>query len=222
MIAFAVVRADLDKLTRCALPGLRRAAEPDSAFAEVTEAHSMCSAYNEVLDAFREADDLEALALLHEDVELLDDDFCARVRAAFARAPRAAVLGVVGALGVQSLRWWEGAGRGRVAETRGLVDFGGGSHAVETVDGLLMVLSSWAVANLRFDEERFDAFHGYDADLCFQARAAGRDVRVEELAAFHHTKGGYGDVAAFVRADAAWRAKWLGGPVSSAAASGRR
>ena len=221
VIAFASVVGSPETFARCAGAGLRRAAEPDSPLAELTEARSMTSAANEVLDAFAPVDGLEALVLLHEDAELLDRDFCARVRHAFARAPRAAVLGVVGARGVGSLRWWEGEGFGHVSESRGVADFGGGSHAVDTVDGLLLVLSRWAVRNLRFDEERYDAFHGYDADLCFQARAAGREVRVEELRVFHHTKGGYGDEAAFLRADEAFRTRWAHMLPSSPPPAGR-
>ena len=74
-----------------------------------------------------------------------------------------------------------------------------------------MVLSPWAVANLRCDTERFTGFHAYDADLCFAARAAGRRVVAADLGVFHHTKGGYGDEAAFARADAAFREKWSAG-----------
>jgi hypothetical protein len=127
-----------------------------------------------------------------------------------------AVVGAIGARGVTSLAWWEGKGFGRAIETRGVVDFGGGSHDVDSVDGLLMALSPWAARELRFDDQSFTGFHGYDADICFQARAAGRRVVVEELALVHHTKGGYGDMAAFKRCDSAFRAKWFGAaaPVS--------
>ena len=207
MIAFAVVVADEAKFARCVRPGLALAGEPDSILVEATTDHSIFVAYNEVLDALRDRDDLEALVLMHEDVEILDPGFCAKVRARVAE-PDVAVVGVVGATGVTSLSWWEGEGRGRVAETRGMVDFGGGAHDVDTVDGLMMVLSPWTIRNLRFDDERFSGFHGYDADLCFQARAAGKRVVVEELSVFHHTKGGYGDLEAFRRTDATWRAKW--------------
>jgi GT2 family glycosyltransferase len=109
---------------------------------------------------------------------------------------------------VTSLAWWEGQGFGRVLESRGLVDFGGGAHDVDSVDGLLMVLSPWAVRTLRFDERSFHGFHGYDADICFQARAAGKRVVVEELAVVHHTKGGYGDLEAYRACDRAFAAKW--------------
>jgi hypothetical protein len=64
------------------------------------------------------------------------------------------------------------------------------------------------VRNTRCDTATFTGFHAYDVDLCFQARAAGREVHVAEFPHFHHTKGGYGDVGAWSAADAAFRAKW--------------
>ena len=76
------------------------------------------------------------------------------------------------------------------------------------LDGLCLVLSPWAIQHLRFDESAFDGFHGYDSDICLQARAAGRRVRVTDLPLMHHTHGGYGDAAAYARASAAFAAKW--------------
>jgi hypothetical protein len=213
MIAFAVCVGSEDKYRQFAQPGLVSTCEADSPLAEVTTDSSIFTAYNEVLDAFADHDDLEALVLLHEDVEIVDSEFCAKVRAALAD-PDVAVVGVIGALGVTSLAWWKGDGRGRCLETRGLVDFGGGRHDVDSVDGLLLVLSPWAVRNLRFDDEGFTGFHGYDADICFQARAAGKRVVVEDIAVVHHTKGGYGDMQAYAACDAAFRAKW-GLPVAA-------
>jgi hypothetical protein len=207
MIAFAACVGSEEKFRTLAQPGLRLACEPDSLVAEVTTGSSIFSAYNEVLDAFAERDDLEALVLLHEDLEIVDSDFCGKVRGRLAD-PGVAIVGVIGARGVSGLAWWEGEGRGRCLESRGLVDFGGGAHDVDTVDGLLMALSPWAVRNLRFDEQRFSGFHGYDADLCFQARAAGKRVVVDEIGVVHHTKGGYGDMEAYAACDRAFRAKW--------------
>jgi len=207
MIAFAACVGSEEKFRTLAQPGLRLACEPDSLVAEVTTGSSIFSAYNEVLDAFAERDDLEALVLLHEDLEIVDSDFCGKVRRRLAD-PDVAIVGVIGGRGVGGLAWWEGEGRGRCLESRGLVDFGGGAHDVDTVDGLLMALSPWAVRNLRFDEQRFSGFHGYDADLCFQARAAGKRVVVDEIGVVHHTKGGYGDMEAYAACDRAFRAKW--------------
>ena len=217
MIAFAACVGSADKFRHYALPGIRLAAEPDSLVAEAATDRSIFAAYNEVLDAVGGRDDLEALVLLHEDTEIVDPGLGAKLRHRLSD-PGVAVVGPIGARAVTSLRWWEGEGRGRVRETRGLVDFGGGVHDVDVLDGLMLVLSPWAVRTLRFDEERFSGFHGYDADICLQARAAGRRVVVDELAVVHHTKGGYGDEAAFRRADELWRAKWLGtGPAAPTA-----
>ena len=44
---------------------------------------------------------------------------------------------------------------------------------VDTLDGQLLVLSPWAVRNVRFDESLLLG-HGYDLDFCLQVRAAGR------------------------------------------------
>jgi hypothetical protein len=210
MFVFATCVGSEQTYRTRALPGLRTVVEPDSLLIEATaDRGSIFAAYDEVLDAVAGLDGVEALVLMHEDVELLDPAFCATVRSRFAATPDAAVLGAVGADRVSSLAWWEGRGAGHVVETRGTVDFGRHPCPVDTVDGLLMVLSPWAVAHLRYGEGHPPGFHGYDAELCFAARAAGRSVWVERLPLIHHTKGGYGDVDAYARADAAFRARWF-------------
>jgi glycosyl transferase family 2 len=216
MIAFATCVASQDKFAAFAGPGLRRAMEPDSMLAELTADRSIHEAYNEAFEYFAGVDGLEALVLLHEDTELLDDDFCQRVRAALAD-PTVALVGPIGARGVPGLAWWEGAIAGRVVETRGIVSGPTDPPDVDSLDGLLMVLSPWAVKNLRCDTTTFTGFHAYDVDLCFQARAADRRVVVAELNAFHHTKGGFGDTQAWERADTAFRAKWNLSPTGPAA-----
>jgi hypothetical protein len=207
VIAFAACIADRDKLARYALPGLRRAMEPGSAFAELETTTSIHEVYNEALEHFAPVEDLEALVLLHEDVELFDPDFCSLVRAALAD-PEVAIVGAVGARGVRSLAWWEGEMAGRVDESRGRIDHGFADVRVDSVDGLLLVLSPWAVRHLRFDTETFSGFHAYDVDICFSARAAGKRVVVADLPLMHHTKGGYGDKAVWDAANAAFQAKW--------------
>ena len=211
MIAFAACVGTPAKLAAYAAPGLRRVMESDSVFAELTTDRSIHEAYNEALGHFADLPGLEALVLLHEDTELLDTDFCARVRALL-RDPSVAIAGAIGASGVRSLRWWEAAIAGRAAEPRGVVAGARAPCDVDSLDGLLLVLSPWAVTSLRCDTDRFTGFHGYDADLCFAARAAGRRVVVGDFEVFHHTNGGYGDEAAFAAADAAFREKWSASP----------
>jgi glycosyl transferase family 2 len=215
VIAFAACVGSPDKLAAFGSPGLRLAMEPDSVFAQLTTTTSIHEAYNEALDHFARCDDLEALVLLHEDVEILDSAFCARVRAALAD-PRVAIAGPIGARGVSSLAWWDGEIVGAVNETRGLIAGDASDPDVDALDGLMLVLSPWAVRTLRCDTRTFTGFHAYDLDLCFSARAAGRAVRVAPLTVFHHTKGGYGDVAAWRAANAAFAAKWALAPAAAA------
>jgi hypothetical protein len=224
VIAFAACIADRDKFARFALPGLRRAMEPGSPFAALSTTTSIHEAYNEALDHFATVDGLEALVLLHEDVELFDPAFGSIVRTALAE-PDVAIVGAIGARGVRSLAWWEGEMVGCVAESRGQIDHGFADVEVDAVDGLLLVLSPWAVRNLRFDTDTFCGFHAYDVDLCFSARAAGRRAIVANVPLMHHTKGGYGDKAVWDAANAAFQAKWglgPGVPEAGATASCRR
>jgi SAM-dependent methyltransferase len=213
VIAYATCVADPEKYETICLPGLRRVARPEDLLIEAEHDSSIFAAYNEVLDAVRERDDLEALVLLHEDTEVIDADFRERLHSHLAE-PDVAVVGAVGARGIEGLSWWEGECFGRVLESRGIVDFGGGTHDVDMVDGLVMALSPWAVRNLRFDDETYDGFDAYDVDLCAQARAAGKRVLVTELPIVHrHSRVGYerasSDGGSFERNDAVFRAKWL-------------
>ena len=52
-------------------------------------------------------------------------------------------------------------------------------------------------------------FHGYDADICFAARAAGKRVVVETFELTHQTKGGFGDYSEFCRNNEVFRSKWI-------------
>lgn len=232
VIAFAACVADAEKFRTIAAPGLRTATEPDSVVAEAETTTSIFEAYNEILDAVRDRDDLEALVLLHEDTEILDPGFCTKVREVLADES-VAVVGVVGGRGGSTLAWWDAPVKaGRVTETRGVIDFGTrGVVDVDAVDGLLMVLSPWAVRELRFDTDTFTGFDAYDADICAQARAAGKRVVVAELEVAHrHTRTGTSrtdadgqadtaDDSGYARADALFRAKWHGGDASSSVAT---
>ncbi len=138
--------------------------------------------------------------LLHQDAELTDGDFCARVRSALADR-EVGVVGCVGAIGVRSIAWWEGS-VAQASFVHRYPEHGGGElpafswawdeappyarvGEVETVDGFVLVLSPWVVANVRFDES-LGQFHGYDFDFCLQVRHAGRKVITADFRAIHH------------------------------------
>jgi hypothetical protein len=207
MIAYGICIGSEEKYQAFARRSLREFAAPDAPIAELRDAHSIFAAYNQILEAFANKPDIDGLVLLHEDVEIQDREFEQKIHNVLSDTT-VAIAGVIGALNVTSLAWWEGEGRGRCAETRGIIDFGGWEDDVDAVDGLLLVLSPWAVRSLRFDQEAFCGFHGYDIDICFQARAAGRRVRLVNIDLFHHTKGGYGDIISYQVAEETFKRKW--------------
>ncbi len=202
MIAFATAITKPETYRRCAEPGLRRAAEPDSEIRPFPAVGSIFESYNALLDMFTDREDLEALVLVHQDAELVDSDFCSIVRETL-RDPDVGLVGCVGAIGVRSIAWWE-ASVTLASFINRYDEHGGGdlesfswrwdkapAYArlgdVETIDGFVMVLSPWTVRNVRFDAT-LGSFHGYDLDFCLQLRAAGRKVRTADFRAIHHRR----------------------------------
>jgi len=199
MIAFGCSITVPDIYERCAAPGIQRAAEPDSKVFARASAGSVLRSHNVILDEVAGREDLEALVVVHQDVEILGPDLCRKVRAVL-RDPTVGVVGCVGANDVPGIAWWEGSVTWASAVCR-YRDLGGGdlpvypwgrsappagvTGEVETVDGLLMVLSPWVVRNVRFDEA-LALSHGYDVDFCHQVRAAGHKVVTEDLRVAHH------------------------------------
>lgn len=212
MIAFACSVVQEARWRDWALPGIRRTAEPDALILDERGAGSLQQRCNRALDAAAAREDLEALVLLHEDTEIVDERFNEKVRRRLTD-PEIAIIGPIGGRNVHSIAWWQGEAFGRVQapliESRDVaIEAKVGYQEVDSVDGLLMVLSPWAVRNLRFDEDLDSIFHGYDSDICFQARAHGRRVVVDDLEVKHWAKGGIGDREGWARANVAFRRKW--------------
>jgi Glycosyltransferase like family len=200
MIAFgsSITRADVYR--RCAAPGIRLAAEADSAIYELSSVGSIFESYNVLLDQAAQRDDLEALVLVHQDAEIVDHDFCATVRRTLLDLD-VGLIGCVGAIGVRSIAWWEGS-VSQASFIHRYDEHGGGElpafswawqdappyarvGEVDSVDGFLLVLSPWVVRNVRFDES-LGALHGYDFDFSLQVRATGRKVVTADFRAIHH------------------------------------
>ncbi|MGB9184985.1 MAG: glycosyltransferase [Solirubrobacteraceae bacterium] len=194
MLAFGCSIIMPDLYERHARPGIERAREPDSVVLAHAAAGSVARSVNLMLDRAARLEGLEALVLVHQDAEILAPDFCANVRACLTD-PLVAMVGCVGANGVKDIAWWDGDVTWNSAPYR-YGEAGGGDLAfarppgqrpgeVQTLYGVLLVLSPWAVANLRCDES-IGLLHGYDFDLCRQARAAGRKVITADLSVAHH------------------------------------
>jgi hypothetical protein len=200
VIVFGTAVTHPETYDRCVTPGLRRAAELDSIVLAHQSAGSLFRNYNLLLDEAAAYEDLEALVLLHQDVEIADADFPLKLREAL-RDPEVAIVGCAGAIGVRSIAWWQGA-LTWAGLTHRYPEYGGGefpaiswhpwtvpSYArtgpVDSIDGFVFAMSPWAVRELRFDES-LGKLHGYDFDICMQARAAGKKVVTADFRAIHH------------------------------------
>jgi len=201
MILFGTAVTDLETYDRCAAPGIRLAVEPDSEVVAHQSAGSLFRNYNLLLDQAAAREGLEALVLVHQDAEIVDPDFCAKIRQALSD-PEVAIVGCAGAVGVRGIAWWEGAVTWASFSHR-YRELGGGEFPslswtnaeeppsftrtgeVDSVDGFVMAVSPWAVENLRFDES-LGKLHGYDFDFCMQARAAGKKVVTADFRVVHH------------------------------------
>lgn len=208
MFGYGICISSEAKYDAYARRGLETCAPRDAPVYERRQQTSIFRAYNSILDEAAEAKS-NGLVLLHEDTEIRDRDFESKLESEFSD-PAVAIIGVIGGRGLRSSQWGQCAERfGRAPDAYyGENDFSRGSHEVDIVDGLLLALSPWAVRTLRFDEKNFDGFHAYDADICMQAKRAGKKVMVADIDIFHHTKGGYGDVATHRRSDDTFRRKW--------------
>ena len=225
MIAFGCAIALPEVYDRCARRGIDSVAEPGSARLEYRALSSINRSYNLILDKAAAHDDLEALVLVHQDAEIVDPDFCRKVRQVLSD-PEVGVAGCIGARGVRSIAWWEGSVSWASFIHR-YGEFGGGdlpgfswkaadappyarTGEVDVVDGFLMVLSPWAVHNVRFDES-LGRLHGYDVDYCLQVRAAGRKVMTHDFRAIHnHSLELVSDPEGWVEAHMRLAEKWNG------------
>jgi Glycosyltransferase like family len=225
MIAFGTSITSPEAYRRYAEPGIRRAAEPNSEVYAFAASGSIFRSYNLLLDTAAARDDLEALVLVHQDAEILDADFCDKVRRAL-RDPDVGVVGCVGAIGVRSIAWWEGSVTWASFIHR-YGEHGGGdlpsfswnpddmppyacTGEVDTIDGFVMALSRWTVRNIRFDES-LGQLHGYDFDFCLQVREAGRKVVTEGFRAIHnHSLELVSDPDTWVEAHMRIAEKWQG------------
>jgi len=108
VIAFGSSITKPDVYARCARTAIEQAAEPASEVIAAEAVGSISRSYNQLLDRAAGLEGLEALVLVHQDTEIVDADFCAKVRAALGD-PDVAVVGCVGAVGVRSIAWWEGS-----------------------------------------------------------------------------------------------------------------
>jgi hypothetical protein len=220
MIAFGCAITREDEFAAYAEPGVERVAEPDSLVMLKRGHGCIHDPYNEMLAEAGEREDLEALVLLHQDLSIDAEDMLARVRGLLATSSEIAIMGTIGARDVAGLAWWEGEPHGYVMAPRLVpggtrLHYSDGAHEVDSVDGMLLVLSPWAVRELRFDRALAGALDGYDLDICLQAREQGKRVVATGFGVSHHvTYDEFYDRQRWIEAAAAVQRKWGEGLVA--------
>lgn len=207
MIGYGVCVGSWDKLRRNVIP--YTLGRPLFALSGQTQ---IARAYNHILDAYA-ADGLDAVILLHDDLEMVDRDAEAKFIAAM--TPDVALVGVAGGKSDKTLAWWNSETVGHQMTDSGLIDFGTRTGDVAILEGSILVFSPWAVENLRFDE-RYPGFHGYD-EVCLTVRQAGMRVTVADVDTHHHTTVGFKSpaiAAAWDVTEAMFQEKWHAGVAS--------
>ncbi len=196
MIAFGCTVTEPEPYRRYAEPGIRSVSEPDSRIYPFAAVGTIGRSYNLLLESAAACQDLEALVIVHPHTQIDDPQFMSKVRRGLSD-PEVALLGCAGATGVRSIAWWEGrVSSGRIVHR--YTENGGGElpayswtdpepppKEVDAIDGFLLVLSPWAVRNVRFDEGLMFG-HGFDIDYCWNVRAEGRKVVTFDVDVIQH------------------------------------
>jgi hypothetical protein len=186
MIVFGTAISDEETYERVAQPGIRRASEHDSLVMTRKGHDSIQSPYNEMLEEAASLPDLEALVLLHQDLELTDDSLPERSR----RLMRDGRVGLIGALGGKGSRlhlWTEPEELFGTAKVPGFeVRYSDDPREVDGVDGALLVIAPWVVRSVRFADALAENFHGYDVDFALRVRAVGGKVVCDDIPYCHH------------------------------------
>jgi GT2 family glycosyltransferase len=141
----------------------------------------------------------ELLILAHDDIEILNPDFAARV------ARHLVDLDLIGIAGTTRLveGRWIGAGDPYVytlisfpapeGSGFGTMLLGGGPLVVlgiQALDGVFMAMQRKVAAAISFDAAVFDDFHLYDLDFSFRAYRAGFKLAVcRDLVLIHESDG---------------------------------
>ena len=199
MIAFGSVdhRArGLPALRRAGHPARRRAglrgATPSPPSGRSAAATTCCSTRRGARD------DLEALVLVHPHAEIADPDFCAAGARGAARSRGGGRRAASGATGRPQHRLVGGRGELRAgrpplprARRRRAAGYawarpGAPLGEVDAVDGFLLVLSPWAVRNVRFDESLTHGPRLRPRLLPRRSARPGRKVVTADLRAIHH------------------------------------
>jgi len=175
----------------------------------IHDARSLCEGYNHGIERARG----DVLVFSHDDVQLLAPALGSMLRRHLQRAD---VIGVAGTTRQIGMGWASSGIRNahgivtHVVDDRFLVSLYGVTAplmlGMQSVDGVFFAVSRDAADAIRFDEDTFDGWHGYDADFTFRCHLTGLRVAVaSDIPLVHHSSGSAD--AAWLEYDARFRAK---------------
>jgi hypothetical protein len=196
-----------DKLQRWVIP---RVTGPLLALSGQT---SIAVAYNAILDAYQGMD-LEAVVLLHDDLEITDPG-AEEVFLTTLADDSVGLVGVAGGADYQGLAWWNMAPVGHQQTDAMNIDFGPRSGDVAILEGSILVFSPYAAKTFRFDTS-LGGFHGYD-EISKQVTNAGLRAVVVDVDTYHHNSMGFKSEDShqeWLRGDRFYREKWYSSDAS--------
>jgi tetratricopeptide (TPR) repeat protein len=167
----------------------------------IRDARSLAEAYNRAIASSRG----DIVILSHDDINILADDFAARLATCFERAD---AVGVIGSETVAGPRWSSSdhphlAGwiTHRTQQDQGfavdLVSPGPRRIDMKALDGVFLAARRTVFTQVPFDDSTFNGFHLYDIDWSCRAAAAGFTLGTAgDLLIVHHSRG---------RFDSAWQ-----------------
>lgn len=207
-LAYGVCAGPSKNFQTLAAPSIRRV-DPGAPILVRRGRSSIFRAYNSILDQAIELD-VDGLVLIHDDMVIRDRQVVEKLAVLFEN-PSIGIVGVIGgAGGIKRMGWSEGTElHGRAEQPGRTTNFGTGTFDVDVVDGIFLALSRKAMRTVRFDTQHFSGFHGYDADICMQAKTKGFRVMVSDIDTYHDKP--YGVIAKVdfhPYAIRMWRAKW--------------
>jgi glycosyltransferase involved in cell wall biosynthesis len=161
----------------------------------LNDARSLAEAYNRGAEQVRG----DWIVFCHDDIRFVRTDFAARLSSAMAQFDVFGPAGATRADGPAAL--WGGpfSGFAQVSyplpDGRLLATLGGVGPVLQSaqlLDGLFIAAKREAWAQVRFDAERFDAFHLYDMDFSFACHRAGWRVGIaQDLHLLHDSFGDF-------------------------------
>lgn len=163
----------------------------------INDARSLCEGYNRGIG--RAAGDI--LVLSHDDIEIINPDFAARLLGHLSRQD---LVGIAGTTRLISGNWVD-AGWPHVHGQIGSQIHKPGSlmvtayqvrgtvvPQVQALDGAFLALRREVFERVQFDENTFDGWHLYDLDFVFAAHLAGvRTAVCNDLCVVHNSIGAY-------------------------------